>query len=80
MNDTIELISKTIEDIADIPINEIREDSLIIDDLNLSSLEIMSVIAKIEQKKSIKISESELLSIRTVGNLADIINSKIKFV
>ena len=66
-----------IEDVADIPSDEIEMDSAIIDDLDLSSLEIMSVVAYIERKYSIKIDQNELLSIRTVGELAELVDAKV---
>ncbi len=77
MENTVEVIAKIIEDIADIPLDEIKEDSHMMDDLDLSSLEIMSVVGDVERKFSIKISEDELLSISTVGDLAKVVESKV---
>ncbi len=77
MENTVEVITKIIEDIADIPLDEIKEDSHMMDDLDLSSLEIMSVVGDVERKFSIKISEDELLSISTVGDLAKVVESKV---
>ncbi len=78
MNGKTEVIANIIEDIADIPIDEITEDSSFIDDLDLASIEIMSIVAEVERKYSIKLSETELLEIRTVGELAEIIEKKRK--
>ena len=39
--------------------------------MDLSSLEILSIVAEIEKNYSVKISEQELLSIRTVEELAN---------
>ncbi len=77
MENTVEVIAKIIEDIADIPLDEIKEDSHMMDDLDLSSLEIMSIVGDVERKFSIKISEDELLSISTVGDLAKAVQNKI---
>ena len=77
MENTVEVIAKIIEDIADIPLDEIKEDSHMMDDLDLSSLEIMSIVGDVEIKFSIKISEDELLSISTVGDLAKAVQNKI---
>ncbi len=77
MEKTVEAIAKIIEDIADIPLDEISEDSHMMDDLNLSSLEIMSIVGDVEIKFSIKISEDELLSISTVGDLAEAVQKKV---
>ncbi len=78
MENTEEFIARTIEDIADIPIDEITEDSSFIDDLDLSSIEIMSIVAEVERKYTVKLLETELLEIRTVGELAEIIEKKRK--
>ncbi len=77
MENTIEILKEIIEDVADIPQDEIDAESALIDDLDLSSLEIMSIISSAEKKFSIKISESEMLSISTVEELADVITDKL---
>ena len=74
----IEEIKAIIEDIADIPRDEIKPDSAMIDDLDLSSLEIMSIISDAEAKYSVKISEEEMLSVSTVAELAEVIKTKNK--
>ncbi|WP_034452012.1 acyl carrier protein [Butyrivibrio sp. AE2032] len=77
MENTIEILKEIIEDVADIPQDEIDAESALIDDLDLSSLEIMSIISSAEKKFSIKISESEMLSISTVEELAEVITDKL---
>ena len=76
MESIIEFIKETIEEVADISKDEINAESALIDDLDLASLEIMSIISEIEKKYSIKVSESEMLSISTVNELADVVKSK----
>ncbi len=76
MEKIIEEIKVIIEEIADIPKDEIDYTSAMIDDLDLSSLEIMAVIADVENRFSIRITEDEMLSISTVEELARIIESK----
>ena len=75
MNETFKRIIGIIEDVADIPCDDIQEDSNLIDDLDLSSLEIMSIISKIEKSFSIKMSEKELLSIENIGDLVKYVDS-----
>ncbi len=69
-------IVEILVDVADLAKEDISEDSQLIDDLDLASLEIMSVISKLESKYSIKISENELLSVATVEDLINLIQSK----
>ena len=76
MDSIYEKIVTIIEDVADIPKDEIEESSSFMDDLDLSSLEIMSIVAKIEKEFSIKISEKELLKIETVDDMVKLIAEK----
>ena len=76
MDIIIKDIIEAIEEIADIPSDEITEDSALIDDLDLSSVEILSIIAEIEQKYSINILEDELLDISTVKEFAEVVKMK----
>lgn len=74
MNENYEKIVSFIEDVADIAREDITLDSALIDDLDLASLEIMSIVSKIEREYSIRISEQELLSIETVQDLVQIVS------
>ena len=76
MNDTFNEIVEIIVDIAEITKEEIRTDSSLIDTLDLNSLEILSIVAEIEKKYSVKISEKELLSIATVDDIVKMVESK----
>ena len=76
MNEIYEKILITIEDVADIPQDEIEESSSFIDDLDLASLEIMSVVSKLEKEFSVKFSENDLLEIETVGDMVELISKK----
>lgn len=63
-------IQEVIEEVTDIPASDIRTDSALMDDLELSSLEVMTVIAEIEKAFHIRFKESDLMSIITVDDLA----------
>ncbi|MBQ3796815.1 MAG: acyl carrier protein [Butyrivibrio sp.] len=75
MNETFEKIVDIIVDVADIAKEDISLDSNLIDDLDLSSLEIMSVISKIEKTFSIKLDEKKLLSIENIGDFVEYIDA-----
>lgn len=70
----IETIIKIIEEVSGIPLDKISADSTFMEDLELSSLEILSIVAEAERTFSVKISEKDLVSIRTVRELAETIN------
>ncbi len=78
MDDIIVSLKNIIEDITDIPKDEINIDSALIDDLDLSSLEVLAVLSEIENHFSISIPESELVSIATIEELAKLVERKIK--
>lgn len=70
-------IRTVIEEIADISKDDITPDSSMIDDLDLSSIEIMTIVSAVERRFLIKVSESELLSISTVGEFAEVVGKKL---
>ncbi|WP_044931026.1 acyl carrier protein [Butyrivibrio sp. AC2005] len=78
MSSVFSKLANIISDIADIDLNDINEDSSFMDDLDLSSLEIMSIIARIEKEFSIKVEEKELLSVAIVDDAVKIIAAKQK--
>ena len=60
--------------LANISGEDIEGESSLISDLDLASIEIMSVVAKIEKEYSVKITEEQLLSVETVNDLVEIIS------
>ncbi len=78
MDDIVNEIIKSIEDITDIPAEDIRPDSLVIDDLDLSSIEILSVISEASRKYSVKLTEQELMQVKSVLDLAELIKQKCR--
>lgn len=64
-------IRAIIEEATDIPQDEIREESAMMDDLDLSSMEIMTTLAELEDKFDLRIPEHELRNFVTVADLAD---------
>ena len=76
MGGIYEKLVSIIEDVTDIPKNEVEEQSSFIDDLDLASLEIMSIVAKIEKQFSVLIGEDDLLNIETVSDMIEVIAAK----
>jgi acyl carrier protein len=60
-----------------ISVNEITIESRLREDLNLNSLQAVNLIIEIEDEYSISISEEELAPLETVGDVVDIIQSKL---
>ncbi len=64
-----DVVAGIIEEVADIPKDEIEQESSLIDDLDLSSLEIMTIINNVSRKFSVKITEQQILEIETVADI-----------
>lgn len=71
-----EKLVSIIEDVTDIPGDEIHEESSFIDDLDLASLEIMSIVSKVEKQFSVLIGEDDLLKTETVSDMVKVIAEK----
>lgn len=70
-------IKATLEEITDIPQSEMDADSAFMDDLEVSSLEIMMMIADLEEHFKIKVPSRDLRQIITIADLADYIEGRI---
>ena len=57
-----------LEDVAEISPEDVNEDSVMMDDLDLSSMEI---VADLEETFGLRIPEKELRNFVTIGDLAD---------
>ena len=67
----LDKIRNIIFEIADINKEDILEDSSMMDDLSLSSMEVFAVIAEVEEAFFFKVSEKDLRNIITVKDLVD---------
>ena len=74
----VEKIEAVIEEATDIPCDEMEEDSALMNDLELSSLEIMTMIADLETIFKVRISENALRDFITIGDIADFIQEYSK--
>lgn len=75
-----EIISKiaaVIETVTDIPASEIQPESALMDDLELSSLEVMTSIADMEKVFHIRFMEKELINIVTVEDVVECVMQKL---
>ena len=60
-----------LEDVAEISPDDVNENSVLMDDLDLSSMEILTVVADLEETFGLRIPEKELRNFVTVSDLAD---------
>ena len=69
-----EILNKVIELFSTMTEAEVCEDSEIMEDLDMSSMDVLFLISSIEEEFKIKISEKAIRKIETVGDVADIID------
>lgn len=69
----IEFIMERINDIADIDMEDMAPDSAVMGDLELSSFEVMTMIADLEYKYKVRFTTKALRSIITIEEVADYI-------
>lgn len=74
---TIENIKKILADQLYIDVNDISEDSDIIDDLGADSLDVAELIMSIEEEYGIMVTDERLMGIRTIGQLTDLMNEML---
>lgn len=64
-------ILAVLEDVAEISPEDVNEDSVLMDDLDLSSMEILTIVADLEETFGLRISEKELRNFVTIADVAD---------
>ena len=64
-------ILAVLEDVAEISPEDVNEDSVLMDDLDLSSMEILTIVADLEETFGLRIHEKELRNFVTIADVAD---------
>ena len=64
-------ILAVLEDVAEISPEDVNEDSVLMDDLDLSSMEILTIVANLEETFGLRIPEKELRNFVTIADVAD---------
>lgn len=75
MSKNFEIVAEVIEDVADISRDEINMDSSLMDDLELSSLELMTIFSDISRKTSVQISNNDILKFETVADVVAVLDA-----
>ena len=70
-------IKAILEDVAEISPDEVTEASGLMDALDLSSMEILTIVADLEETFGIRIPEKELRGFVTVSDLADYLTAQV---
>ena len=74
----ISQILAILEDVAEVSPEDVNENSVLMDDLDLSSMEILTIVADLEETFGLRIPEKELRNFVTIGDLVDYLASPAK--
>lgn len=74
----INYIRKKITEYADIDEKEISEETSFVQDLQLNSFDLVSMIGKVENELNIEIPDIEIRDLQTVGDLAQYLRNKLQ--
>ena len=64
-------ILAVLKNITEISPEDVNEDSVLMDDLDLSSMEILTIVADLEETFGLRIPEKELRNFVTIADVAD---------
>lgn len=70
-------VIKIVAGYTDVSIKKINEDSELVADLKMSSLEVVDAVVAIEDKFGVEFSESEIWDLKTVGDIVDMLEKKL---
>ncbi|MCH5278529.1 MAG: acyl carrier protein [Christensenellaceae bacterium] len=71
-------VQKSIAAQLNISIDTVKVDSRLIEDLRADSLDIVELVMGLEERYNIEIPDEDLVTIKTVGDVVNYIESKLK--
>lgn len=72
-----EEVIKIIADIAEVPEESINENTNLLADLDLESLDLVTLISEVETKYELEIPDKEIKKIQTVGDIINFLSSHV---
>ena len=73
-----ELIVKTLAEYVEVEPENITPEADFIDDLKMNSYDFISLIGALEEKLCIEIPDTEIMDLRTVGDVAEYLKTKLQ--
>ena len=73
----ISQITAILEDVAEVSPEDVTESSVLMDDLDLSSMEILTIVADLEEIFGLRIPDKELRNFVTMGDLVDYLAANV---
>ncbi len=66
-------LAEIVNEVAGVPVDDVQLDKSFVDDLDIDSLSMVEVVMAAEDKWDVKIPDSEVKNLRTVGDAVDYI-------
>jgi acyl carrier protein len=70
-------VAELLSEAFDLSPEQVRLDSHLIDDLDLDSIDAIDLVVGLEEETGLDVSESELRTIRVVGDIVDLVHGKL---
>lgn len=75
---TLDKVKKLLAEQLNIDEEKITEESKVIDDLGADSLDVVEMLMTLEDEFNVSVSDEESVSLKTVGDIVKLIDSKMK--
>ena len=72
-DDILSGLAVIVNEVAGVPVEDVQPDKSFVDDLDIDSLSMVEVVMACEDKWGVKIPDSEVKNLRTVGDAVDYI-------
>lgn len=73
----LDQVRRTIAELFELDVAEIRAESTVFEDLDLDSIDAIDLVAKLQQLTGERIEESAMREVRTVGDLAELVGAQL---
>ena len=74
----LDKVKKLLAEQLNISVDTINEDSKIIEDLGADSLDVVEMLMVLEDEFDVTVSDEESLKLKTVGDIVNLIDKKVK--
>lgn len=64
-----ETVKKIVADILDLELEDVKDDALIMDDLDADSIAVMEIVMELEDELDVEVPTEDILQLNTVGDI-----------
>lgn len=77
-DEILDHVRRTIAELFELDVDEVRAESTVFEDLDLDSIDAIDLVAKLQQLTGERIDEQAMRRVRTVGDLAELVAAQRK--